>query len=273
MNRPKPSTFNLVLLPLLIAVFSVLLIPAFFMSVDALRIVHDKETAVMMTETLRDWTPPPNPDAFIIRSHVSNNMDHFTGFSPLSEESGFFYIEDVKRIVHLTFEEALANMTGYDPSSVRYTSPAELFGPGIHLLTETGNLTADVVSYIYSRALPQTYLQSYGWRVAEDIDESSNRVWRYLKATTEQSELKSILHHLLDYYHPSRTLYVGNQSWQTTALMGSHIKNIVFHPGIESIPPFINRGLRLQIRSRSTDSFSPPLSIVQQPLSASVQNQ
>jgi hypothetical protein len=226
----------------IIVVFTVVLMPSFNMVVDRLRRLHDADTALMMTETLKDFTPTTNPDASMVRKHVSNNLKNFKTFTPLTDHSGFFYLEDQNVIIHLNYADALDADDDGDDHSVGFASPSELFAPGMHLLTESGNLVADVVSYIYSRALPQTYLQDYGIRIREEIDTAQDVLSKRLSTSTDNSGVVSLLHQLLDHYHPSQTLYVGNTAWQTTAVMGSDIRTVVFLPGIQSVPSFINRG-------------------------------
>jgi hypothetical protein len=209
---------------------------------DQVRTSYDINTATQMNEIIQTIEQQPYTDIHYLKSEIQSVMGRDFDFTTQSNNSGFFYLANEHRIIHLKYEDAYNYLSVFNPEITGFKSPDQLFGDGLFLLTLDNHPVSNVVAYIYSRTLPNAYLQNYAKDAYRHLEQETTLIERLNKRNELSSLLSHRLEQVIDYYHPSKTLYVNNQSWRTTAPLGQDIKNIVFFPGIYQIPKFPNRG-------------------------------
>jgi hypothetical protein len=222
---------------------------------ERVRIKYDQQIALQMTEIIKEHEQQLYMDSYDIRAMIQTHWGDDYRFTPKSKNGGFFYLYSEHRIIYLQYEEAYTYVVDFNPIVTGFKSPDQLFGDGLFLLTLDQHPIADLVSYIYGKALPSTYLQDYSSGAMSIISFDTTLLNRMYEKDQLNEALHARLIELIEFYHPSKTLFVNNQSWRTTAQLGEHIQNIVFYPGISQIPRFPNRGY-------TTHSINLPLVVL-----------
>jgi hypothetical protein len=209
---------------------------------ERVRINFDQQTALQMTEIIKEHEQQLYMNSYDIRAIIQTHFGESFSFTPKSKNAGFFYLYSEHRIIYLKYADAFTYIESFNPQVTGFKSPDQLFGDGLFLLTLDQHPIADLVSYIFSRAKPDAYLQKYSTDAMNIMTYEATLMHQMYVSNPLNEQLEMRLIELIEYYHPSRTAFVNNQSWQTAAQLGTHIKNVVFHPGISQIPRFPNRG-------------------------------
>jgi prepilin-type N-terminal cleavage/methylation domain-containing protein len=250
--------FTLVELIVVIAIISILaavFIPSFSRLIDRGRFSNDTQVAASMTSILKAHLASgvdDELDAFDVIDIIEENNGGTFDFTPLSVNTGYFYLENSQRIVALKYEDASefddgealghpfeqTNLLSDQDIDIEpdFYSPAELFGKGKHLMTRDGSPIAQAVDLIYQLANSGSIvdrLYEYGYDTFEDY--SDGLIARIIGIGISQT-LKDSVAAMLTYYDPATTLYVNEVAWETGATVNGTITKIVMAPGISNIP-------------------------------------
>lgn len=251
------------------AVFVVVLftvVPRLVSALEATRFSHDQAHASyldgLLQERLKSLETPNALDEHTIRVLLLED-DPNLSFTPTAHNTGFFYLSEEKKIVALSFEDAFdygitRNLIpdGQLPDQpMTFTSPSELFGQGVFLLSQEGSTLTEQVQAVYDQAIRRDFFDdpSLFQRVGTWL---SIQFERFIMQTSLSKPLREHLETFTAYYHPSETLFVSNYRWVTRAQSPESIRHIVFQPGLSTVPEF--RLLRFQTDSIQLDTVILP---------------
>jgi prepilin-type N-terminal cleavage/methylation domain-containing protein len=251
---------ELIVVIAIIAILSAVLIPSLARFIDDGRFSNDVSKAASMTSVMKAYKVEHQGETLdgydvtqIINDHHGEEFD----FTPEASNTGFFYLQNSNRVVALKYEDAedfvdqelsIENKTVLlsdvlIEGGTDYRSPEELFGQGKHLMTTDGSPVALAVSFIYDLANTGSVIESsynVGIEMLDDYT-SDTLIGKIvgLFGFGISSELEDRLKDLVDTYDPSKTLFVNNVGWTTTASGDDAIEKIVFARGISSVPEYV----------------------------------
>lgn len=211
---------------------------------DSRHFQTDVETAHVMTQAIQENLVLPNEymSANDIRKFILSHSNENRSFTPKTANAGFFYVVSQNRVMFAKYDEmpglapnlvvdhgsnALASEQGFPTIS----SPEELYGEGIILLSEDGALVADTITAIRQMPYSADLMESY-----DSIHKDLNKFLKHF-INRDSSQVKR-LESLLEEYYPEKTLFVNNMYWSTAATRGDGIMNILFSADISNLPRY-----------------------------------
>jgi len=238
-NKKKVTLFILLIG---IFVFLVLvLIPAIVTWVDYSCFKNDMHQAELMTDVIEPYTDDnlfqTSLDAYDIRTLVTTSIDDDFDFSTKSKNSAFFYDKKTHTVRAYRFDELEVNACFLDCEEKSSITPEEIFGDGLYMISYSGSLIAETIHFI--RLLASEEKSFNDWeKYVKNIENHRNRDFLELyNLTISEAELNAV-QYLIDFFNPTRTLYVNNERWLTNASNEEAIVSIVFQEGVINIPEF-----------------------------------
>lgn len=221
------------------ALFVFFFAPALSKMIDDHRYEQDQFRAEQLTLLIqregRIFNQPV--DAHEIRQYIYQNSSKPNVLKPQTRHGAFFYDVDKGTIVSLRYDDLmeLSSTAVYDP----FSSPEELFSDGWLLLSEEGNRLAEDICHITALASGSRYQTAWLTESIKRLERQlEQNIDRFLFQEEDTAAWKQRHRALLDYYHPTKVLYVNNLHWFTAATDSDAINSIIFEPGISHIPPF-----------------------------------
>ena len=242
-QRSKESGFTLVELIVVIAIIAILAVVSVFgytKYMEDARRSNDTQLASQLTTVLRaeardEGLVKEDLDAQEVR-RLLNKAGEEINLSPASKNSGFFYDSKEDAIVLYKYNDAVE----LEPASsfTTFSSPEEVFGKGLYLLTEDEIPVPFAVSFIRSMADSGSRVGKDYQDVLKAIDKYEGNIFARLSSQRLEGAVKTRIVKMLEYYSPQTTLFVNNTSWVTLAADLSSVDKIVFGNNITNLPAF-----------------------------------
>jgi hypothetical protein len=183
-------------------------------------------------------------DTYDIRQLIATSKTFSFENLNYSEHYGLFYANQLDRAVVLpneSLESCLKNiflsygLTYDDWDTTFYHSPEEFLGRDIFYIPNEQSILSDTIHFI--RSYPQSPRKPYESYMENLNALNSGLINKLFYSKAIAKEIK-ISQDLLQFYDPSKTLWVDDSSWYTEATSPDTIHTILFKQGMTNIPSF-----------------------------------
>jgi len=223
------------------------LLPSMFSQIAKTKHTEDISIAEHMTEIISETRDPifsTSYDSYDIQSMIDDG--HYDTYDSMVQldHNELFYVNQLDRVIVLPCDDMFAHVSmifeSYgipypDNEQPIYVSPEEFLGKGIHHLPNEGSIITDTIKFI--RSYPNSSSKSYETYMNDVKAQQKHFVHRLLFSDAVSQEIDVSLS-LLEYYDPTKTLWVDNDSWYTEATSSGDVHAILFEKGILNIPSF-----------------------------------
>jgi prepilin-type N-terminal cleavage/methylation domain-containing protein/uncharacterized repeat protein (TIGR02543 family) len=251
------KAFTLVELIVVIAIIAILtavFIPSFSGFIDRGRFSNDTQSAASMSQILEGHAYlglSSDYDAHDIRTIINEYHGSEYSFTPEAKDTGFFYLggstiiaeryddapETIEALLSFRTHTRILSDVLIDAAD-DIPTPEQSFGAGSYLLTTSGSSVAEVIYTLSSFANQGTSIgQAYTGITNKITSLETNPILRIFGYGVSP-KMAEHLENVLNLFHPGRTLFVNNVTWNTTSSSFNDIERIVFAPGISNIPSF-----------------------------------